>query len=130
MVNRTHRLRSWALVLLAWALVAPLGRAGEKKKGPRPPNFVFILMDDLGWADLGCQGSTFYKTPNLDRLARQGMRFTSAYAAAPVCSPTRASILTGKHPARLRLTNFLVGNRWAKDSPLQPVAWRHDLPAD
>src|SRR5436190_13024596 len=88
------------------------------------PNIIFILMDDLGWADLGCYGSKFYETPNLDRLAKKGLRFTHAYTAAPVCSPTRASIMTGKHPARLHLTNFLVGNRWPKDSPLQPVNWQ------
>src|SRR5262249_5766655 len=111
------------------ALFAPPGRAGEpKRKDPRPPNIVFILVDDLGWADLGCYGSTFYQTPNLDRLARQGVRFTSAYAAAPVCSPTRAGVMTGKHPARLHLTNFLVGNRWPRGSPLQPVNWRTGLP--
>jgi arylsulfatase A-like enzyme len=75
----------------------------------RPPNVVFILADDLGWADLGCYGSTFYETPNLDRLASQSVRFTQAYAACPVCSPTRASILTGKYPARLRLTDWLPG---------------------
>ena len=75
----------------------------------RPPNIVFILADDLGWRDLGCQGSTFYKTPNIDRLAGQGMRFTNAYAACSVCSPTRASLLTGKYPARLHLTDWLPG---------------------
>src|SRR4051812_4229300 len=63
------------------------------------PNFVFILIDDLGWKDLGCYGSTYHPTPHLDRLAAQGVRFTDAYAACPVCSPTRASILTGKYPA-------------------------------
>ncbi|MBU6399554.1 MAG: sulfatase-like hydrolase/transferase, partial [Verrucomicrobia bacterium] len=73
------------------------------------PNFVFILIDDLGWADVGCNGSTYYRTPNIDRLARQGMRFTDAYAACPVCSPTRASILTGRYPARLHLTDWLPG---------------------
>jgi arylsulfatase A-like enzyme len=131
MARHTRRLRTSILALLVWILFAPVAGAGEaKKKGPRPPNIVFILMDDLGWADLGCQGSRFYETPNIDRLARQGMRFTNAYAAAPVCSPTRASIMTGKHPARLHLTNFLVGNRWSKDSPLEPVAWQHNLPAD
>jgi len=66
-------------------------------------------MDDLGWKDLGCYGSPFYETPNLDRLARSGMRFTDAYAAAPVCSPTRASIMSGKYPARVGLTNFIGG---------------------
>lgn len=75
----------------------------------RPPNIVFILADDLGWTDLGCFGSTFYQTPNIDKLASQGMRFTNAYAACPVCSPTRASILTGKYPARLHLTDWIPG---------------------
>ena len=74
-----------------------------------PPNIVFILADDLGWKDLGCYGSEFYETPNLDRLAREGMRFTDAYASACVCSPTRASLLTGKSPARLHLTDWLPG---------------------
>ena len=67
-------------------------------------NFVFILVDDLGWKDTGCYGSTFYETPNIDKLAEEGVRFTNAYAASPVCSPTRASIMTGKYPARLKIT--------------------------
>jgi arylsulfatase A-like enzyme len=83
-----------------------VGLAAERR---RPPNIVFILADDLGWTDLGCFGSSFYQTPNIDRLAQQGMRFTSAYAACPVCSPTRASILTGKYPARLHLTDWIPG---------------------
>ena len=73
------------------------------------PNFVFILIDDLGWADLGCYGSSFYETPCLDELAREGVRFTNAYASCPVCSPTRASILTGKYPARVQVTNYIPG---------------------
>ena len=83
----------------------------EEKPAParRPPNIVFILADDLGWADLACYGSRFHETPSLDRLAQRGMRFTNAYAAAPLCSPTRASILTGRHPARLKLTTYLPG---------------------
>jgi arylsulfatase A len=72
-----------------------------------PPNIVFVLIDDLGWMDLACQGNRLVETPHLDRLAAQGMRFTDAYAAAPVCSPTRAAILTGKSPARLRITNHI-----------------------
>ena len=74
------------------------------------PNFIFILIDDMGWRDLGCYGSGFYETPNLDRLAAEGMRFTDAYAACPVCSPTRASILTGKYPATVGITNFIGGD--------------------
>ncbi len=83
------------------------------------PNFVFILIDDMGWRDLGCQGSDFYETPNIDRLAREGMRFTDAYASCPVCSPTRASILTGRYPARVGVTNFIGGHARGKliDAP-------------
>jgi uncharacterized sulfatase len=72
-------------------------------------NIVFILADDLGVMDSGCYGSDYYETPNIDRLAREGMRFTSAYAAQPVCSPTRVSILTGRYPARLHLTAVVPG---------------------
>lgn len=75
------------------------------------PNVIVILMDDLGWKDLGCTGSTFYETPNLDRLAAQGMRFTDAYASCPVCSPSRASIMTGKYPARVGVTDWID---WSK----------------
>jgi arylsulfatase A-like enzyme len=88
---------------------AALGFAPTPSYAADRPNVVFILADDLGWADLGCYGSKFYQTPNLDRLAREGARFTDAYAACNVCSPTRASILTGKHPARLHLTDWLPG---------------------
>lgn len=70
----------------------------------KPRNVIFLLADDLGWRDLGCYGSDLYDTPNLDRLAEQGMKFTSAYTASPLCSPTRASILTGMEPGRLRFT--------------------------
>lgn len=80
--------------------------------GDRPPNVVLFLVDDLGWRDLGCQGSDYYRTPNIDRLAAEGTRFTNAYAACAVCSPTRASILTGKYPARLLLTQWLPAGRW------------------
>lgn len=75
-----------------------------------PLNILFILADDLGWRDLGCYGSTFYETPNLDRLAARGMRFTNAYASCPVCSPTRASAMTGKYPATVGITQFLGGH--------------------
>jgi arylsulfatase A-like enzyme len=77
---------------------------------PGRPNIIFILVDDMGWRDLGCYGSTFYETPVLDRLAAGGARFTDAYAAAPVCSPTRASLLTGKYPARVGVTQYIGGH--------------------
>ncbi len=75
----------------------------------KAPNFVFLLVDDLGWADVGCNGSTFHNTPNIDALASSGERFTNAYAACPVCSPTRASILTGRHPVRVGITDWIPG---------------------
>lgn len=83
--------------------------AGEREE--RPPNFVVILVDDLGWKDLGCTGSRFYETPNIDRLAGDGMKFGQAYSACTVCSPTRAALLTGKYPARLKLTDWIPGHR-------------------
>jgi arylsulfatase A-like enzyme len=82
------------------------------------PNIVFILADDLGWRDLGCYGSNFYETPNIDRLAQMGMRFTNAYAANPLCSPTRASILTGQYPCRLRIT---LPNGHLREELLDPI---------
>lgn len=94
-----------------------------------PPNIVFILADDLGWKDMGCYGNSFNETPHLDRLAKSGTLFTQAYAASPVCSPTRASILTGKYPARLQLTNFVGGNRTDSLSPVLPAKWKPYLEA-
>lgn len=79
---------------------------------PSPTNVVFILIDDLGWTDLGCYGSTYYQTPNIDQLAADGMLFTDNYSACSVCSPTRAAIMTGKYPARLLLTQWLPSGRW------------------
>ena len=82
------------------------------------PNFILVLADDLGWSDLRCYGNEFHETPHIDGLAAGGMRFTEAYAAAPVCSPTRASLLTGRYPATLNLTDWLPGFQrpWAKAS--------------
>ncbi len=92
------------------------------------PNFVFLLVDDLGWKDFGCYGNTFHDTPNLDRLARDGVRFTNAYAACPVCSPTRASILTGKYPARLHLTDWIPGRKQWPTARLLTPAFEQQLP--
>lgn len=93
-------------------------------------NVVFILADDLGWTDLGCYGSSFYQTPNLDLLAQQGARFTDAYAACNVCSPTRASILTGKYPARLRITDWLPGRSNRPDQRLNRPQFQMFLPLE
>jgi arylsulfatase A-like enzyme len=97
---------------------------------PPPPNVVLIVADDLGWADLGCYGSTFHRTPNLDRLAREGCRFTQAYAACPVCSPTRAALMTGKCPARLQLTDWLPGRPDRPDQRLLRPLFRQQLPLE
>ena len=82
----------------------------EMRAQTRKPNIIFVLADDLGWAELGCYGNSFNETPNLDRLAKEGVRFTHAYAAAPVCSPYRAALLTGQHPARIGITDYLRPN--------------------
>ncbi len=94
------------------------------------PNVVVILMDDLGWADLGYSGSRYYQTPNIDRLASQGMRFTQAYAACPVCSPTRAALLTGKYPARLHLTDFIPGEIDRRKHRMLRPEFHQELPLE
>lgn len=82
------------------------------------PNFVFILADDLGRQDLGCYGNKYFQTPNIDRLAAQGARFTNAYAACPVCSPTRASIMTGRYPVRTGVTDWITGRPSNPQGPI------------
>lgn len=94
------------MTLLSGCGLAPA--PGLREAGPAtPPSIVVIVADDLGWNELGSYGNRFNETPNLDRLAREGVRFTHAYAAAPVCSPTRASLFTGLYPARVGITDFL-----------------------
>lgn len=104
---------------------------------PKEPNVVFILVDDLGYMDIGANNpSTFYETPSIDRLATEGMRLTQAYAAAPVCSPTRASIMTGNYPARIKTTDYFgapqpdtVGPNYADNRAMYPAAYVDQLPA-
>ncbi len=96
----------------------------------RPPNVILFLVDDLGWRDLGCYGSSFYETPMIDAFAEQSVRFTQAYAACHVCSPTRASILTGKYPARLQLTDWLPGRKDFPFQKLKNAAVQPHLPLD
>lgn len=120
------------LKLLAGGTAAAILPASLKAKSrsSKLPNVVFILIDDLGWSDIGCFGSDFHDTPNIDRLASDGMKFTDGYAACPVCSPTRASIMTGKYPARLQLTDFLKGRRSRVDSPILPAEYADYLPLE
>src|SRR6185436_11605069 len=87
---KSRRVRKAVLQLGVWLALLSTGKYVEAAPSPDRPNLVFILMDDLGWADLGCYGSTFYRTPNLDRMAAGGLRFINGYAACPVCSPTRS----------------------------------------
>ncbi len=120
-----HVPRTIAITLVLVAITShPTVKGADST--PKKPNVVFFLADDLGWTGLRCFGSDFYETPHLDRFAQSGMRFTNAYSACTVCSPTRASIMTGMYPARLRLTDFIAGqNRpWAK---LQIPDWTKGL---
>ncbi|PHS18371.1 MAG: sulfatase [Blastopirellula sp.] len=97
------RLRIYLLAFVA-VFAASTTQAAQK------PNFVFFLVDDLGWGDLGCYGATFHETPNLDQLCSEGMKFTNAYSACTVCSPSRAAIITGQYPGRLHLTDWIAGH--------------------
>lgn len=97
------------ITALPAVLIATAGVHSQAATRPVKPNFVFFLVDDLGWGDLGCFGSTFHETPNIDKLCSQGMKFTMAYSACTVCSPSRAAILTGRYPARLHLTDYIPG---------------------
>ena len=115
---------SIATVIICLA-AATLAHAQESR-----PNVVLIVADDLGWADLGCYGSKFHQTPALDRLAQEGVRFTQGYAACPVCSPTRAALMTGKYPARMHLTDWLPGRPDRPDQRLLRPAFRQELPLD
>ncbi len=109
---------SGLIILLSILFVQCSEKSIEQK-----PNIILILADDLGWRQIGCYGSDFYQTPNIDQLAKEGMLFTDAYAAAPVCSPTRASIMTGKYPARLHLTDYIRGTRQPENSILLLPEW-------
>ncbi len=103
----------------------PSARAAEKQ-----PNVVLIVIDDLGQRDLGCYGSTFYKTPNIDRMAKEGLRFTDFYAACPVCSPTRASIMTGRYPQRMNITDWIPGRKDTADQRLKRSEISNELPLE
>lgn len=98
-------------LLLAASFLALMPGVADAQGPQRRPNIVFILADDLGINDLGCYGRKDQPTPNLDKLAKQGMRFTSAYSAAAICSPTRAAIMTGKSPRTCTSPHFCPADR-------------------
>ena len=116
------RVKSFLIFIISFSCLI-LTSAGK-------PNILFILIDDMGWMDLGCQGNENLHTPNIDALAKDGIRFTDAYAPAPVCSPTRAAIMTGQSPARLQITNHLPHqDRFTpKDSKILPAQMLNHLP--
>lgn len=122
MSNNLSRREFAALVLTS--LQGSWARAATSK-----PNFIFILVDDLGWTDFHCFGSEFYQTPNIDKLASEGMKFTQAYSACTVCSPSRAAILTGKYPARLHITDWIPGHP-APKAKLKVPDWTMHLPLE
>ena len=116
--------------LACWAALTAMARAAEPPAGPsRGPNVIVILVDDMGWRDLGCQGSDFYETPHVDRLAASGMRFTNGYSACTVCSPTRAAMMTGQYPARLHITDWIAGHQ-RPHARLLPPDWTKHLPLE
>lgn len=119
-------LRICTLALAILSLGSGLTSAAEAGR----PSVVFIMLDDLGATDLGCYGSKYYETPHIDRLASQGMRFTQAYAACPVCSPTRAALLTGLYPARLHLTDFIPGEVDHRKHKLLRPEFHQELPLE
>lgn len=109
---------------MAGAGAASLAPAAPAKR----PNFIFLLIDDLGWRDFGCYGNPYFETHAIDALARRGVRFTDAYAACPVCSPTRASIMTGKYPARLKVTDWIPGRKQWLSAKLLVPQFNQQLP--
>ena len=126
---------SMRLILLALIFAGTAAMTREQSwadDGNSPTmNVVLFLIDDLGWMDLGCQGSKYYQTPNIDRLSDEGTRFTDAYAAAAICSPTRASVMTGKYPARLMLTQWLPSGRWSpNENKMREGRFLRELPLE
>jgi arylsulfatase A len=136
-VNRRGKVKArLATAAMSAALLAALGLSGctgePEGEGPKAEthwNILFILADDLGWNQVGYHGTEFYETPNIDGLARAGMFFTDAYAAAAICSPTRASLMTGKYPARLHLTDFIPGGDFPY-ARLSVPPWTKRLPLE
>ena len=118
-------MRAISLLLLFASCAAP--PASETPSPPQQPNILFVVIDDLGWTDFGCQGSEYYETPNIDQLAVEGMRFTDAYSSGPNCSPSRAALLTGNYPTRTGVTTVL--NKKIYEFALKELPRRRSLAA-
>lgn len=131
-IDRRKYLKASGMALAGWAAraaVSPAFFIPVRARNGKPWNILFILADDMGWNQVGYHGNKYYETPNIDRIAAEGMQFTDAYSAAPICSPTRASILTGKYPARLHITDYIPGNPWPF-APLKTPVQRKALPLE
>lgn len=129
--NEMKKMKFLNIIGLLFLLVTQFNsNTFAQEKSNASPNILLLLADDLGWMDLSCYGSTFYETPNIDKLAEQGMKFSDAYAAANVCSPTRAALLTGKTPARLHITDFLSGLEFPYVTLTPPNWQRLHLPLE
>lgn len=118
------------LQTLASSILILLITAQCQKKNVTPPNIIFFFVDDMGWTDTGVYGSSFYETPNIDKLASEGVRFTDAYSVCHVCSPTRASLMTGKYPARINMTDWLPGRNNFPFQKFKNVEVSQQLPQD
>ena len=118
-----NKLYKFLFILVFWFFT---GCSAPQEK----PNIVFILVDDLGWADLPVYGNQFNEAPNITKLAEEGMRFENAYAACPVCSPTRASIQSGQYPARVGVTDFITGHWRPFEEVIVPINRTQYLPLE
>ncbi len=129
------RIATWGTLLFCVVLLETQLRAANPSQPAEnnKPNVLFILADDLGWRDLSNEGSTFYESPNIDRIASEGMKFTRGYAACQVCSPSRAAIMTGKAPARIKITDYIGapgGTQWKRNTKLLPAQYERQLAHD
>jgi len=124
-------MKKLSLLFLILFVVPEFAQSTTPPPVPQRPNFVFILVDDLGRTDIGVDGSTFYETPNIDKLANSGMRFTDGYATCQVCSPSRASLMTGKYTPRHDITNYIgaaSGLNWKRNDRILPPEYARNLP--
>lgn len=123
----------FTLITCCFAIPAAYAGGSQSAAAADQPNVVFILADDLGWNDLSVTGSEFYETPHIDGIASSGVQFVQGYATCQVCSPSRASIMTGKYPARLHITDWIgakSGLDWKRNGRILPADYQHQLPAD
>jgi arylsulfatase A-like enzyme len=125
---KSRRLVISVALVMAFACRISAGRQ-PAEPARSAPNVIVVLVDDMGWRDLSCQGSGWFETPHIDRLAASGMRFTHGYSACTVCSPSRAALMTGQSPARLHITDWIPGHR-RPDAKLSPPDWQQFLPLD